>query len=142
VARATAYNTRNSAVVELQQRYDGSIPACARAQAIAEDAAEDQRVRALSPRQQAAELVTSQRDQLSGESRYILAILAKRRSARIELRQESRDYPAIIRAKAAMDAAERDARYALRWYFAERKLLAKFNAELAAAMAAERSIAA
>ncbi len=74
-----AINQSTSSLDELHRRYDGPIPAHERAAALADDIAETRRVAVLTPRQQAEELIASQRDQLSGERRYILAILAKLR---------------------------------------------------------------
>ena len=142
-----ANNQSTSSLDELHRRYDGPIPAHERAAAVADDIAETRRVAVLTPRQQAEELIASQRDRLSGERRYILAILATRRNARAELQAlhdrsgalyAGSDFLPLVRAKATMDAAERDGRFQLRWYFANRQLLGTFKAQLAAAIAAER----
>ena len=92
---------------------------------------------------------TEQRQWLADERRFILAILAQRREARAELVrlfEQRSDYLGAsfvptIRAKATIDAAERDARAAIANYRADKAELAKQEAASAeairAALAAE-----
>jgi hypothetical protein len=89
------------------------------------------RFRSLGARQRAEELVASQQEQICSERRYILATLAKRRGALASLHTYDRsgayagsNFLLLVHAKATSDAAERDARFQLRWYFANRQLLA------------------
>lgn len=145
MSKATAHHTHVSAVVELQQRYDGPIPAAELAAARAADSAQRERFQKLNPIDQAAELVVSQADVVASDRRFILAILAKRRELRTFLLstigQENTsgylgsNFVPLVRAKAALDAAERDARFHIKFYRANKALLLKFRSDLAAASA-------
>ncbi len=140
--KAIAQHTRGSAVLELQQRYDGRIPAHELETARADDLAEQQRFRCLSTRDQAAELVEDQARTVASERRFIRAILAKRRDARaffLSTIGQQIDFGLLVRAKATLDAAERDARYQIKYYRANKALLLKFRADL---VRAEQQIAA
>jgi D-alanyl-D-alanine carboxypeptidase len=121
----------------LEAQFDRTIPADMLRAALEDGAA----FNAMTPAAQAAALVASQCEHVATDRRYILAILAKRRSARAEIAALSdpfRDanFVLLIRAKATLDAAERDARFQLKWYRSGRALLAMFRANLAAATAA------
>jgi hypothetical protein len=134
--KADAHHTHVCAVVELQQRYEGQIPATELAAAQARDFSEQQRFQRLSPREQAVELIASQALTVADERRFIRAILLKRREARAFLQSnigQRVDFGLLVRTKATLDAAERDARFQIKFYRANRALLLKFRADLAAA---------
>jgi hypothetical protein len=89
--------------------------------------------------------ITEQRQWLADERRFVLAILAKRREARAELDRllvAHRDYLGsafipMVRAKATLDAAERDARSAIGNYRADKAAFAEQQAQRADAIRAQ-----